>query len=118
MLVFVLNRHGKPLMPCKPQKAKKLLKLGKAKVVRRSPFTIKLAYGSSGYKQELTAGMDTGSKVIGTAVLTNTGKTVFQAETHLRGEEIKSKMDQRRMYRRSRRGRKTRYRSRQNGSRT
>lgn len=110
MLAFVLNRHGSPLMPCKAQKARKLLKLKKAKVVRRTPFTIKLICGSSGYKQELTAGMDTGSKVIGTAVVRESGQVVFQAETHLRGEEIKSKMDQRRMYRRSRRGRKTRYR--------
>lgn len=110
MLAFVLNRHGKPLMPCKSQKAKKLLKLGKAKVARRSPFTIKLTCGSSGYKQELTAGMDTGSKVIGTAVLRESGQVVYQAETHLRGEEIKAKMDQRRMYRRTRRERKTRYR--------
>lgn len=110
MLAFVLNLHGKPLMPCKAQKAKKLLKLGKGKVVRRSPFTIKLTCGSSGYKQEFTAGMDTGSKVIGTAVVRKSGQLVYQAETHLRGEEIKSKMDQRRMYRRTRRGRKTRYR--------
>jgi len=110
MLAFVLNRHGSPLMPCKAQKAKKLLKLRKAKVVRRTPFTIKLTCGSSGYKQELTAGVDAGSKVIGTAVVRESGQVVFQAETHLRGEEIKSKMDQRRMYRRSRRGRKTRYR--------
>ena len=110
MLAFVLNRLGKPQMPCKPQKAKKLLKLGKAKVVRRSPFTIKLTCGSSGYRQALIAGMDTGSRVIGTAVVRKSGKLVYQSESHLRGEEIKSKMDQRRMYRRSRRGRKTRYR--------
>ena len=96
MLAFVLNLHGKPLMPCKPQKAKKLQKLGKAKVVRRSPFTIKLTCASSGYKQEPTAGMDTGSKVIGTAVERESGRVVYQAETHLRGEEIKSKMETRR----------------------
>ncbi len=24
MLVYVLNKHGKPLMPCKPSKARKL----------------------------------------------------------------------------------------------
>ena len=97
-------------MPCKPQKAKKLLKLGKARVMRRHPFTIKLNFGSSGHKQALTAGMDTGSKVIGTAVAKKGGAIVYQAETHLRGEEIKSKMATRRMYRRSRRARKTRYR--------
>ncbi|HOK15980.1 MAG TPA: RRXRR domain-containing protein [Defluviitoga tunisiensis] len=28
MLVYVLNRHGKSLMPCKPSKVRKLLKDG------------------------------------------------------------------------------------------
>ena len=28
MLVYVLNKEGKPLMPSKPSKARKLLKLG------------------------------------------------------------------------------------------
>jgi hypothetical protein len=61
MLVFVLNQKREPLMPCKPSKAKKLLKEGKAKVVNRTPFTIKLIFGSSGYKQPVIAGMDSGS---------------------------------------------------------
>ena len=111
MLVFILNLQGKPLMPCKPRNARMLLKMGKAKVVQKMPFTIKLKYGSSGFKQKLTAGMDTGSKVIGTAVVNSKGDVVYQAETTLRGEEIKSKMETRSMYRRSRRGRKTRYRT-------
>jgi len=110
MLVFVLNRKGDPLMPCKPRKARTLLKSGKAKVARKLPFTIKLNHGSSGYKQELTGGMDSGSKVIGTAVTNQKGDVLHQCEAYLRGEDIKSKMEQRRMYRRSRRGRKTRYR--------
>lgn len=71
MFVYVLNKHGTSLMPCKPAKAKKLLKAGKAKVVRGTPFTIKLLYGSGGYKQPITAGMDTGSKTIGTAAIAN-----------------------------------------------
>lgn len=110
MLAFVLHRFGKPLMPCRAQKAKKLLQEGKAKVVRKMPFTIKLSYSSSSYKQELTSGMDAGSKTIGSSVINKKGEVVYQAETHLRGEEIKSKMDSRRSYRRGRRGRKTRYR--------
>ena len=109
MLVFVKNRNGKPLMPCSPTKARKLLKAGQAKVDQRTPFVIKLKFGSSGYTQKTTAGMDTGSKVIGNAA-TSHQKTLYQSETILRGDEIKSKMEQRRMYRRSRRGRKTRYR--------
>ena len=50
MLVYILNNQGKPLMPCKPQKARKLLKQNKAKVIKKEPFTIQLLFGSSGYK--------------------------------------------------------------------
>ncbi|MBQ2617652.1 MAG: RRXRR domain-containing protein, partial [Synergistaceae bacterium] len=35
MLVYVLNKDGKPLMPCKSVKARILLKERKAKVIRR-----------------------------------------------------------------------------------
>ena len=97
-------------MPCGPQRAKKLLKSEQAKVVRKTPFTIQLKFGSTGHKQDLAAGMDTGSRVVGTAVTTKKGKVLYQAEAHLRGEEIKSKMETRSVYRRTRRGRKTRYR--------
>ncbi|MFA0697663.1 RRXRR domain-containing protein, partial [Vibrio sp. 10N.222.49.C9] len=34
MFVFVLNKNGEPLMPCKPQKARVLLKRGDAKVIK------------------------------------------------------------------------------------
>src|SRR5262249_32306152 len=54
-------------------------------------------------------GVDTGSRVVGVAAITD-GSVVFQAEVHLR-TDIGEKMRQRRMYRRSRRGRKTRYRA-------
>jgi len=108
MLVYVLNHHGKPLMPCSPARARHLLKDGKAKVVRRDPFAIKLRFGSSGYTQVVVAGMDTGSKTIGSAAIAN-GKVVYQAEVTLR-DDVSRKMKQRATYRRTRRGRKTRYR--------
>ena len=95
-------------MPCKPSKARKLLKEGKAKVIIRKPFTIKLLYGSSNYVQTIIAGMDTGSKVIGVCAMSN-GKVLYQSETYLR-EDVSGKMQQRAMYRRTRRSRKTRYR--------
>ena len=56
MFVYVLNKNGEALMPCKPRKARVLLKEKKAKVVNRTPFTIQLLYGSSG-----RAGIGTGS---------------------------------------------------------
>ena len=108
MFVFVLNRHKQPLMPCSPAKARRLLWDGKAKVVRRTPFTIQLLYGASGYTQAVVAGMDTGSTTIGSAAIAN-GQILYQAETTLR-TDVSKKMRQRATYRRTRRGRKTRYR--------
>ena len=108
MFVFVLNKNGDPIMPCKPQKARKLLAAGKAKVVTRVPFIIQIIFGSSGYKQPLTCGMDTGSKYVGCAVM-GLGKIIYQSQIALR-QDVSKKMQRRAMYRRSRRGRKCRYR--------
>lgn len=96
-------------MPTTSAKARVLLKQGKAKVVRRMPFTIKLSFGSSGYRQEVVAGMDTGSVAIGTAAVAN-GEVVYAAEVTLR-DNISDKLTERRTYRRNRRNRKTRYRA-------
>ena len=108
MLVYVLNKNGKPLMPCKPQKARKLLKNGKAKVIKREPFTIQLLYGSSGYRQHITLGVDAGSKHIGLSATTSK-KELFAGEVKLR-TDIVDLLSTRRQFRRSRRNRKTRYR--------
>ena len=37
--VFVINKHGEALMPCKPRTARKLLQSGKAKPIKKEPFT-------------------------------------------------------------------------------
>lgn len=108
MLVYVINKHGQPLMPCKPRKARLLLKAKKAKVVKREPFTIQLLYGSSGYKQPVNLGIDAGSKTIGVSVTTK-DKVLFEAEVELRND-IVDLLATRRQYRRSRRNRKTRHR--------
>ena len=108
MVVYVLNRHGKPLMPCSPAKARVLLKQGKAKVVQRTPFTIQLLYGSSGYKQSVTLGMDSGYVHIGLSAVTEK-KEVYSAEIELRTDIVKL-LSERKEYRRARRHRKTRYR--------
>jgi hypothetical protein len=44
--VYVLNMRWQPLMHTTPRKAKKLLKEGKAKVFRRTPFTTQLKYAT------------------------------------------------------------------------
>lgn len=108
MLVYVINKNNKPLMPCKPNKARKLLKSNKAKVIHREPFTIQLLFGSSGYKQDINLGVDCGSKFIGLSATTHK-KELFSAELELR-HDIVDLLSTRRQYRRSRRNRKTRYR--------
>lgn len=108
MLVFVKNKHGEKLMPCKPSKARKLLKQNKAKIVQYEPFTIQLLYGSSGYKQPVDIGIDLGAKHVGVAIQSG-NKVISKGEIELRND-IKSNIDTRRIYRRSRRNRKTRYR--------
>jgi hypothetical protein len=108
LVVYVINKHGKPLMPCSPRKARILLKQGKAKIIKREPFTIQLLYGSSGYKQPISLGVDAGSKHIGISATTE-NKVLFEAEVELR-TDIVDLISTRRQYRRSRRNRKTRYR--------
>ena len=108
MLAYVLNKNSKPLMPCKAVNARILLKQGKAKVVRREPFTIQLLYGSSGYKQPVTLGVDAGSKHIGLSASTKQ-KELYSADVELR-TDIVDLISTRRELRWSRRSRKTRYR--------
>ena len=106
--VFLLGRDGKPLMPCRPRKARLLLKSGKAFVVKKYPFTIQLKYGSYGYKQKVSLGVDTGQRHIGFAV-TSQDKVLHQSEVELR-QDVHTNLYTRKIYRRGRRNRKTRYR--------
>ena len=100
-MVYVLNKNGKPLMPCKPQKARKILQNKKACVVNRVPFTIKLLYGSSGYKEPISLGMDAGSKHIGIAATTK--KKVLYAEELKPRNDVVELLSTRRENRRTRR---------------
>lgn len=109
-MVYILSEYGQPLMPTnKHGKVKHLLRDGKAKVVKRCPFTIKLLYDTANYTQELTLGIDTGSSHIGSAVVDNLGNVLYLSEVEIRND-ITNKMEQRAKYRRNRRNRKTRYR--------
>ena len=108
MQVYILNKHGQPLMPCSPAKARRLLEADKAKVIKRTPFTIQLLYGSTGYKQPVILGVDAGSKTIGLSASTES-EEVFSAEVTPRNDVVIN-LSTRREFRRARRKRKTRYR--------
>jgi len=110
-VVYVLSPDRAPLMPCQPVIARLLLKEGKAKVVRRTPFTIKLyAQPEDTSMQPLTLGVDTGSSVIGSAVSDESGAVLYLSEVQVRND-IADTMKQRATARRNRRHRKTRYRA-------
>ena len=73
-------------MPCSPRKARLLLKAEKARVVQREPFTIQLLYGSSGYKQDMTIGVDTGHSEVGVSVQADSEElfsSVFKMRTRI-----------------------------------
>jgi len=108
MKVYVKNKQRKWLMPTHAGKARWLLKQGKAKVIRRTPFCIQLSYDTTDYLQDITVGIDDGGIQVGIAVLSNK-EAIYQEKITLR-TDIRGKVDTRRSYRRSGRNRKTRYR--------
>lgn len=115
-VVFVLDKHGAPLDPCPPARARKLLATGRAVVHRHTPFVIRLKdrtlEGSE--VQGVEIGIDPGSKHTGIAVFTavdgvRAGKYAVQLDH--RGLQIKAKLEARSAYRRGRRSRNLRHRA-------
>src|SRR5438034_6551997 len=104
IVVYVVNQNGHPLMPCKPSKARKLLRDGRAKVTRRSPFTVQLLWDCEEHVQEVITGIDKGSRMTGLASV-GKGEILLSSEIHHR-LDVKEKMDGRRTHRRNRRNRK------------
>nr|UZQ22123.1 HEARO endonuclease [uncultured bacterium] len=107
--VFVLDASKKPLTPCKPSMARRLLGLGKAAIFHRYPFTIILKKEVESTPEPITLKIDPGSKTTGFALL-NSNKVVYGAELTHRGTVIKLSLELRRNLRRGRRNRHTRYR--------
>ena len=109
--VFVIDKEKTPLTPTHPAKARKLLDEGKAAVFRLFPFTIILKRKVSDVKTEtkFQLKIDPGSKTTGLAIVKN-NLVLWAGELIHRSEQIKLRLEKRRMIRRSRRNRKTRYR--------
>ena len=134
--VFVLDKHGKPLMPTIVYRMWELLKKGRAVIHLIYPLTIRLKDrlvenstlqpialkwdpGSKTHGLAITRlgseisnklFFDTNGKIIPTKIL-KTETILFLAEIELRGWLIKKNLDSRRACRRNRRTRNTRYRS-------
>jgi 5-methylcytosine-specific restriction endonuclease McrA len=104
MKVYVINKHGRPLMPTTPRKARLLLRSGKAVIYCREPFTIQLVYGSSGYVQPATLGIDAGYQTIGFSAVNSKEELIGGELEMLRG--MSERITEKCKYRRTRRNRK------------
>lgn len=110
--VFVLDTNKNPLTPCRPKRARILLKQGKASVFRMFPFTIILKTEiKNASPRPLRIKIDPGSKKTGIAIVDDlTGEIVFASELEHRGQNVKNSLYSRKLVRKNRRNRKTRYR--------
>ncbi|WP_433430942.1 RNA-guided endonuclease IscB [Nonomuraea sp. CA-141351] len=114
--MFVLDKHGHPLQPCTPARARQLLKKGRAVVHRHTPFVIRLKDRTVAQSEidGVELGVDPGSRHTGIAVFTaRTGerRARYGIQLNHRGTIIRMKMRQRAAYRRGRRSRNLRYRA-------
>lgn len=124
--VFVLDKHGRPLMPCHPARARELLDKGRARVHRAVPFAIRIIDRTleESSVQPVGLGVDPGSRTTGLAVFTEdetistvtgevaAGRTgIWLGELVHRGLLIRKRLQARAQLRRSRRSRNLRYRA-------
>jgi hypothetical protein len=95
-------------MPTKPSRARKWLKQGKAKVVKNDlqVFAIQLiAQATNSKTQPVVVGLDPGQLYTGLGVV-SAKVTLFLAHVQLPFKSVRERMDNRRMMRRGRRGRR------------
>ncbi|MEU0487521.1 RNA-guided endonuclease IscB, partial [Streptosporangium sp. NPDC006013] len=114
--MFVLDRHGHPLDPCHPARARRLLAAGRAVVHRHTPFVIRLKDRDAATSaiEGVRVGIDPGSKHTGLAVFTDhngnrAGRYSIQLDH--RGAAIRDRLSARAALRRARRSRNLRHRA-------
>ena len=102
--VYVISVNGDCLMPSnRCGHIRHLLKDGKAKIVSRHPFTIQLLYESTKYVQPMEIGVSSGYVHVGVSVKSER-KEFFAGQFDMLTDE-KSRHDDCRSYRRTRRNR-------------
>ena len=114
-MVFVLDKHKKPLMPCTPKRARQMLERGRAVVHKVYPFTIRLKDRVGGEVQPVRVKIDPGSKVSGIALTreedgNKPAHVLCLIELAHRGRQISEALTARAASRRRRRGANLRYR--------
>ena len=119
-MVFVLDRHKKPLMPCTPKRARLLLAQRRAVVHRVKPFVIRLRDRrvEDSVRQESVLKIDPGSRTSGMTLVraeeTPEGEVhhaLFCSEVQHRGEAVHRGKQTQRNARRRRRSANLRHRA-------
>ena len=110
-MVLVVDKHKKPCNTISNAYARMLLFKKQAVIHKRFPFTIRLKNDNAVLKDRAyTVKIDPGSRHTGIAIVDDKDQVVMLAEIEHRGHIIKKDLASRRMVRRNRRNRKTRYR--------
>jgi len=113
-VVFVLDKHKKPLMPCAEKRARLLLERRRAVIHTRHPFTIRLKDRVGGEVQPIRLKIDPGASTSGIALVREAGDgqhVLHLAELTHRAKAIRKHLQQRAMFRRRRRSANLRYRA-------
>ena len=111
-MVFVLDRHKKPMMPMTEKRARQFLENGKAIVHCHIPFVIRIkdADASQHVMEPVVLKIDPGSKHTGIALVRrdndNFDHVLFMMQIDHRGLDIKDSLKKRSAVRKSRRNRK------------
>lgn len=110
-MVLVIDKRKRPCNAISEAYARILLYSKQAVIHKRFPFTIRLKNDEAVLKNNsYIVKLDPGSRITGVAITDDKGSVVMLAELEHRGHIIKKNLDKRRVIRRSRRNRKTRYR--------
>ena len=119
-IVYVVDKDGNLMMPTtRKGRIRHLLKDGKARIFKRTPFTVQLLYDTPDKKQDLVLSVDPGRTNIGVSVLTKTGKVVYSANVTTRNKDIPKLMKERKAHRQaSRRGERLRRKRRARANNT
>ena len=110
-MVLVIDKHKKPCNTISNAYARMLLFKKQAVIHKMFPFTIRLKNDNAVSKdRNYTVKLDPSSKTTGIAITDDKDSVVMLAELEHIGHLIKKDMDSRRIVRKTRRQRKTRYR--------
>ena len=112
-MVITLDKHKKPLGTCTEKRARILLSRRRACVYRYYPFTIIIKDKDIRDLKDLPEykiKIDPGSKYTGIAIVRDDDSVVLYSQIEHRGDQIRKNLETRRMIRRNRRSRETRYR--------